>query len=293
MYSHRRQNLIGEEGGLGELARRRLLRMLMLATALAVALLLIGTLVSPATVYGQAADANLKRTPDMRDRECSQASLKGPYGYFFTGSAVDVGPVAAVGLATFYGGDAVVVRDTLNMNGHISRRNGTGYYQVNSNCTGSVAVTGDFGDFTFDFMIIPDSSGTEFSLIVTNSGAIQTGEAIHVGEEACTLATLHGTYRQSGSTPPGPRSASVGFRIADGAGTFYGEDTQSINGVIGHRIVMAAYTVNADCTVSISASVGEFDGVLVDRGNQSFGLRADPGFISLGLLKREERRRGR
>jgi hypothetical protein len=224
------------------------------------------------------------------DNECTQNNLNGAYGYFFTGSAVDIGPVAAVGLVTFDGEGNVSHKDALNTNGKTIRRSGNGNYQVNSNCTGSVAVTGDFGQFSFDFMIIPGSSGKEFSLILTNPGAIQTGEALHVGNEECTLATLQGTYRQSGSTPPGPRSASVGFRIADGAGTYHGEDTQSINGVIGHRTVMVAYTVNADCTGSSGGTTGNFEIVIVDKGNQAFFLRADPEFISLGLFKREARR---
>jgi hypothetical protein len=224
------------------------------------------------------------------DNECTQNNLNGAYGYFFTGSAVDIGPVAAVGLVTFDGEGNVSHKDALNTNGKTIRRSGNGNYQVNSNCTGSVAVTGDFGQFSFDFMIIPGSSGKEFSLIVTNPGAIQTGEAVHVGEEECTLATLHGAYRLSGFTPPGPLRAAVGFRIADGKGTYYGEDTQSINGVIGVRIVMAPYTVNADCTGTSPGSGGEFDVVFVDNGNQVFFLRVDPGFISLGLFKREARR---
>ena len=227
--------------------------------------------------------------------ECTQESVDRAYGYFFTGSAVDLRPVAAVGLAIFDGEGNVSVKDTLNTNGEILRRSGTGNYQVNSNCTGSVAVTGDFGQFSFDFTIIPESSDAEFSLIVTNRGAIQTGEAIGVGEEECTLDTLRGTYRQSGFTPPGPRSASVGFRIADGNGRYYGEDTQSINGVIGHRTVVATYTVNPDCTGTSTTDIGggaHFDTVYVARGSQKFDLRADPGFISLGIFEREAWRHG-
>lgn len=228
--------------------------------------------------------------------ECAPESLDRAYGYFFSGSAADLRPVAAVGLAIFDGDGNVSVKDTLNTNGKILRRSGTGNYQVNTNCTGSVAVAGDFGQFSFDFMIIPESSGAEFSLIVTNPGAIQTGEAIGVGGEECTLDTLRGTYRQSGFTPPGPRSASVGFRIADGNGNYYGEDTQSINGAIGHRTVVATYTVNPDCTGTSATNIGggaNFDSVYVARGSQKFDLRADPGFISLGIFKREERRHGR
>jgi hypothetical protein len=139
--------------------------------------------------------------------------------------------------------------------------------------------------------MIPGSSARKFSLIVTVPGSVQTGEAIHVGEEECTLSTLQGTYRQIGFTPPGPRSASVGFRIADGNGSYYGEDTQSVGGDIRHRVVTAEYTVNGDCTGTTTASIGHYDSVYVANGAEKFDVPTDPGVISLGRFQRESRHR--
>jgi hypothetical protein len=225
----------------------------------------------------------------QHDNECSIATLRGPYGYFFSGSAAGVGPVAAVGLVTFDGMGGVSVKDTLNTNGAVAGRSGNGFYQVNSNCTGSASITLDAGQFSFDLMVIPGSSGAEFSLIVTNSGAIQTGEAIRIGEQECNLATLQGTYRLSGSNLG--TSASVGFRVSDGAGSYYGEDTQSIGGVLGHRMVAATYTVNGDCTGTSTFTNGShFDSVYVAGGSQKFDVRTDAGTISLGTFKKEARR---
>lgn len=224
----------------------------------------------------------------QQHHECTEAELNGPYGYFFAGSAAGVGPVAAVGLVRFDGRGNVSGKDTLNTNGTISRRSGSGNYQVNPNCTGSATVKGGSGEFDFDFMVIPRSSGARFTLIVSNPGAIQTGEAVRVGEDACTLATLQGTYRLSGSSFGAANS--VGFRVADGAGSYYGEDTQSVGGVLGHRVVSATYTVDADCTGTSFASGSNFDSVYVADGNEKFDLRTDPGAISLGMFKREPRR---
>jgi len=98
--------------------------------------------------------------------ECTQDDLEGAYGYVVTGPLVGVGPVASVGLATFDGVGGLRAKDTVSTNGSIVRRTGRGSYMVNANCTGSAKI-GD--DFMFDFMIIPDSGGREFSFTVTKS----------------------------------------------------------------------------------------------------------------------------
>jgi hypothetical protein len=224
-----------------------------------------------------------------QENECTAATLRGPYGYFFNGSVAGGGPVAAVGLVKFDGLGVVSAKDTLNTSGTIGRRTGNGSYQINSNCTGSASLTADAGPFSFDFMVIPGSSGSEFSMIVTNAGALQTGEAIRIGERECSLATLQGMYRQSGSSFG--MGVSVGFRIADGQGNYYGEDTQSLAGVIGHRMVAATYTVDGDCSgTSTFTSGSHFDSVYVADGAQKFDVRTDTGTISLGTFKKESHR---
>jgi hypothetical protein len=84
----------------------------------------------------------------QHDDECSTATLRGAYGYFFSGSAVCAGPAAAVGLVTFDGLGGVSAKDTLNTNGMVVARSGSGIYQVNSNCTGSASITVDAGQFS-------------------------------------------------------------------------------------------------------------------------------------------------
>lgn len=72
--------------------------------------------------------------------ECTQDSLEGAYGYALTGPLVGVGPVTAVGLATFDGDGGLTTKDTVSTNGKIVRRTGRGSYVVNPNCTGSAKV---------------------------------------------------------------------------------------------------------------------------------------------------------
>ena len=149
--------------------------------------------------------------------ECTQGSLKGSYGYVFGGPLVGVGPVAAAGLIAFDGEGGLTARDTLNNSVVISRRTGTGTFTVNSNCTGSAELGGEFGGLSFDFMIVPGSGGSELSFLVTNPGTVQSGVALATGDKECALATFKGTYRNVradtrfpiGALSPGLRSQSL------------------------------------------------------------------------------------
>jgi hypothetical protein len=224
--------------------------------------------------------------------ECTQDNLEGAYGYAFTGPLVGVGPVAAVGLASFDGEGGLTAKDTVSTNGKIVRRTGRGTYVVNANCTGSAKIGDDFGEFMFNFMIIPDSGGPEFSFIVTNQGTVQTGVALKTGDDECSDASLKGTYRVLGAgTNIGVALiGAVGFRVLDGAGNLtQAEDTFSSNGTISHRIGRSAtYIVKADCTVTEVFEDGlTFDGVIVAGGREAYFVRTNPGTAITALYKKQ------
>ena len=225
--------------------------------------------------------------------QCTDQNLHGRYGYIVSGWLVGLVPVAAVGVVTFDGEGILNAQETANNNGVITRRTqGVGTYTVNPNCTGSATVAGDFAGLTFDFMIVPGTNGSEFSLIVTNTGTIETGNAQRIPDEECTLATVQGTYRllaggfalAAGNAP----SASVGIRIVDGAGNLSGHDTVSMNGMIQPRDVPSTYTVNSNCTGTQSWIDGRtFDWVIVAGGAQVFFIRTNPGTINSGTFKKQ------
>ena len=222
--------------------------------------------------------------------QCTDENLQGRYGYIVTGSVVGLGPVAAVGIATFDGEGILNAQDTANNSGAISRRTGVGSYFVNPNCTGSATVAGDFAGLTFDFMIIPGTDGSEFSLIVTNSGTVETGDGQRIPDEECTDATVQGTYRVLAlgfALGNGP-TAAVGIRIVDGAGNISGTDTQSVNGNIIHRNTPYTYAVNSNCSgTSTSADGRTFDWAIVDGGSQVFFIRTNPGTIASGTFRKQ------
>lgn len=232
-----------------------------------------------------------------KDDECTVASLHGSYGYFLSGPLIGLGPVAAVGIVTLDGSGGLSARDTVSNNGVISHRNGSGAYTLNSNCTGSLSLNGDFLGFSADVMVVPRSHGNDFTFIVTNPFTNQAGEAKRVargdsdGDEGCTLADLQGTYRVLGAGTNLAKGliTAVGYRVLDGEGHLtLAEDTLSTAGVITHRLGRTAdYTVESSCAVTeVFADGLTFDGVIVAGGREAFFIRTNPGTVITALYKK-------
>src|SRR5215472_5178190 len=77
---------------------------------------------------------------------CTSASFQGAFGYTFTGlTGVNALPFAAVGRLVADGQGNVSGVETQSDNGVISRRNYTGTYNVNPDCTGSQVTNDNFG----------------------------------------------------------------------------------------------------------------------------------------------------
>ena len=71
-------------------------------------------------------------------KPCSNATLKGSYGYYKTGTILDTGgTLVGVGIATFDGNGNSYGTESDNRNGELDLdQNGSGRYQVNPDCTG-------------------------------------------------------------------------------------------------------------------------------------------------------------
>jgi hypothetical protein len=97
---------------------------------------------------------------------------------------------------------------------------------------------------------------------------------------ACSNASLRGAYGfQTGGiiVPDGTPRGNLGRWVFDGAGNFTNALTVNDNGTIIPVTDAGTYTVNADCTGTISPdSGGSDDIVLVDGGNEFHLLRTDP-----------------
>jgi len=260
-------------------------------------------------LLGAVAKAQDQQDDTQAGQECTEQILTGSYGYSFSGFSgpfatttsffLGEGRVGAVGLATFDGAGGLIARDTLARSGTLAIRHaGTGTYSVNTNCTGhaSIDLTSDSGPvdlehLEFNFMIVPGTHGREFSFIITHQtlctvGGVctptlpeQTGVALSTGDEACSDASLQGTYRLLSTGTNLKRleaNAAVGFRTFDGAGLMTGgEDTGVANGAILLDAGRTGnYGVQSDCTATLVRNDGAtFDAVVVDGGRQAYFLR--------------------
>ena len=105
----------------------------------------------------------------VQARECSNASIKGTYGFSCEGTLVGVGPIAAIGVFTADGHGNGSEVETLSVNGEISRgvfRTDT--YTVDADCTGSFVSSGLGSVFHNEFVI--DDNKKELRLIPTEPG---------------------------------------------------------------------------------------------------------------------------
>lgn len=110
----------------------------------------------------------------FRTRVCTNGFAEGRYGYTFNGTVLTPAGVAtttAVGVLTVKADGTLIFADTQSLNGQISRRNFTGTYQLNPDCTGTAQFsTGLSGDF-----VLTDD-GREIRVIITTPGTIISGQ---------------------------------------------------------------------------------------------------------------------
>jgi hypothetical protein len=110
---------------------------------------------------------------------------------------------------------------------------------------------------------------------------------VHAATPTCSLGTLKDSYgyTATGTIPGLGDIAAVGILTADGAGHVSGADTVAAsNGVIEHRIFTGTYTVDADCTGSITlqfdaptfSGLATADIVIVDKGTKIRGIQTTP-----------------
>jgi hypothetical protein len=232
------------------------------------------------------------------DHQCTDKSVNGPYGYVFQGlqfpsppSAAGAAPAAAAGLFVFDGKGGVTAQDTFNNGVTLSHRTGTGSVTVNSDCTGSGQLGGDFGGLSFNFVIV--RPGREFSFLVTKSGTVQPGIALTTGNKKCTQGSFKGAYRNTrldyGAAFFSSVNAGLEVGIFDGAGSFFFPPvTQMRNGVLTQPTATGTYTVASNCLASLDLLIVDGatsvqrrrEGVIVDGGNQALFIGATgPGGV--------------
>ena len=106
---------------------------------------------------------------------CTNLGVKHPYSFEATGTVIGTGQVAMGGRLTLNGTGAITGTATLSLNGAIhSAVQVTGTYNINSNCTGSAAITPK-GLPTINLNLVVVNAGKEIMAVETDTNTIVAG----------------------------------------------------------------------------------------------------------------------
>jgi len=105
-------------------------------------------------------------------RECSNASLRGSFGFTSSGNLnalppPSAGPFGEIGRQTFDGEGTTDGTATLSANGNVRRVSWQGTYVVNPDCTGSMTLSISPLGVTVNLDFVIDDDGAEVRAIVT------------------------------------------------------------------------------------------------------------------------------
>ena len=147
---------------------------------------------------------------------------------------------------------------------------------------------------------IPPKARLVLSLLVLLGVGYIFEEQADASSDNCTLKSVKGAFGATFTgtiTAPeqiaGPYAAASRI-VCDGKGGCHGEGTQSFNGVIVPLVDMGAtYTVNPDCTGSITVNLGggqnpiHFNFIIVNRGKELRSIQTDDGTVITGNLRQQ------
>src|SRR5215831_20494563 len=104
-----------------------------------------------------------------KDQACSNASLKGSYGFYSSGFNVPAGtPRVTLGRQTYDGNGNFTNTVTINNNGTVIHLNDSGHYTVNADCTGTIFNTASGVIAAF---VLVDGGKEIYRLIFPTGGA--------------------------------------------------------------------------------------------------------------------------
>jgi len=230
--------------------------------------------------------------PNAQARQCSNASLKGAYGFHIGGTVLSGGtPRGILDRISFDGNGHFTDAITFNDNGTITHRNDSGAYTVNADCTATIftsrggivpIVVVDAGKEFYQLNVGGSGVGNASSVVFLSNSAKKQFPDDH--DQECSNASLKGAYGFfSGQTAVPARTplAALGRSNFDGKGNFTSTVTLNNNGTATQIHDFGPYTVNADCTgkIGILGGIGTIEIVLVDSGKEFYQLQTEPSAI--------------
>jgi hypothetical protein len=127
----------------------------------------------------------VSRAQADQDKECSNATLQGSFGFTSTGTLLalpppSAGPFAEIGRQTFDGtGDNTEGTATLSANGNINHVTFSGTYVVNPDCTGSMTLFVLPLGRTITLEFVVDDDGAELRALLTSTPSGNTESRVY------------------------------------------------------------------------------------------------------------------
>jgi hypothetical protein len=220
---------------------------------------------------------------------CSNASLRGTYGFLHLGADSNGTPAtAAVSQVTFDSTTGTFSGETTSSHdGVIGTEPLTGTYAVASNCTGTGTPAG----------------GSPFSIVVTPTGflalhLLSEGFAAKQGSPICTNSGVKGSFgfETTGVILAGAATGAVAFigelRLTvkpSGEGVISGHVASSEGGAFLTEPVTGSYFVGPDCRGRASVAPKglpemHFHFVVVDGGKQMLAIETDTNTVVSGTM---------
>ena len=207
------------------------------------------------------------------DKTCSNSTLNGTYGALIRGTASGL-PFAALDVVTadgngnFSGTGTIAYNSVISQNVPISAT-----YSINADCSGSVSFS---SGATQNLVITHDGEQVQF-IRTDNLNAQVTGDARRVDRKNCSNKSLSGDFAATlGGTASGLPFVALDSVSAGGDGSFSGSGTISYNGAITNVTFTATYSINSDCSGSISFDTGATQNlVVVGKGDEVRFIRTD------------------
>jgi len=127
---------------------------------------------------------------------------------------------------------------------------------------------------------------------------VLSGSAAIAAEGACGIGSLHGRYVFTGrgfieSVQPGIPRVHYGIFVFDGAGNFVGKQSSSRGGKIGREKLEGTYTLDADCTGTMTfggivnpSSAVHWDLYVTEDHDRGHMIRMDDGNMAVRSFER-------
>ena len=221
-------------------------------------------------------------------KSCNNATLNGAYGALYSGFfGGPKSPTGAIFRLVADGQGNVTGTGTQSDNGTIEAETVTGTYSISKNCTGTMALI-DQNDVHADYNFVFDEGNDHVEFVRTDATVNESGEGAALGTATCGFPAKAKRIFANRSREIGTFLVDIVGQVTfDGKGNASAIETFMINGALQTAKMSGTYSVNPDCTGTITLKAGsdtyDFAIVAVDNQQTLLLIDTDPTNINVGI----------